>query len=227
MPELTVLDEQSLVFPNSEKALIEPNGLLAVGGDLTAKRLINAYKSGIFPWYEKDQPILWWSPNPRSVLKPEWLHISRSLKKTLKQKLFHITYDKQFNQVIQACREPRAYSDDTWITNQMINAYINLHKLGHAHSVEVWKDDQLVGGLYGIAMGRVFFGESMFSLYNNASKVALCYLVTKLQSLNFQLIDCQVHSAHIASLGAKEIPRTNFLNILNDLIDNPLQSNWN
>ncbi len=226
MPELIVLDEQSLVFPNPEAALIEPNGLLAVGGDLTSKRLINAYKSGIFPWYEKDQPILWWSPNPRSVFALEWMHVSRSLKKTLKQQHFHITYNENFNQVIQACREPRAYSDGTWITDQMINAYIKLHQLGHAHSVEVWKDDKLVGGLYGIAMGRIFFGESMFNVYANASKVAFFYLVTKLQSLGFQLIDCQVHSAHMASLGAREIPRIQFLAKLNNLIDNPLQSNW-
>ena len=221
-----MLDQDLLDFPDPAHALDQPNGLLAVGGDLKPERLINAYRSGIFPWYEKDQPILWWSPDPRSVLLPDWLHTSRSLNKILKQGHFCITYNQQFNRVIQACGDPRAYSSDTWITEQMLSAYNELHRLGYAHSVEVWQDNMLVGGLYGIAMGRVFFGESMFSLRANASKVGFSHLVKKLKSLGFQLIDCQVHSEHLASLGAKEIPRTRFLQLLISQINDPLQSNW-
>ena len=221
-----MLDQDLLDFPDPAHALDQPNGLLAVGGDLKPERLINAYRSGIFPWYEKDQPILWWSPDPRSVLLPDWLHTSRSLNKILKQGHFCVTYNQQFNRVIQACGDPRACSSDTWITEQMLNAYNELHRLGYAHSVEVWQDNILVGGLYGIAMGRVFFGESMFSLRANASKVGFSHLVKKLKSLGFQLIDCQVHSEHLASLGAKEIPRTRFLQLLSSQINDPLQSNW-
>ncbi len=226
MTDIVMLDQDLLDFPDPAHALDQPNGLLAVGGDLKPERLINAYRSGIFPWYEKDQPILWWSPDPRSVLLPDWLHTSRSLNKILKQGHFCVTYDQQFNRVIQACGDPRAYSSDTWITEQMLSAYSELHRLGYAHSVEVWQDDMLVGGLYGIAMGRVFFGESMFSLRANASKVGFSHLVKKLKSLGFQLIDCQVHSEHLASLGAKEIPRTRFLQLLSSQINDPLQSNW-
>ncbi len=226
MTDIVMLDQDLLDFPDPAHALDQPNGLLAVGGDLKPERLINAYRSGIFPWYEKDQPILWWSPDPRSVLLPDWLHTSRSLNKILKQGHFCVTYDQQFNRVIQACGDPRAYSSDTWITEQMLSAYSELHRLGYAHSVEVWQDDMLIGGLYGIAMGRVFFGESMFSLRANASKVGFSHLVKKLKSLGFQLIDCQVHSEHLASLGAKEIPRTRFLQLLSSQINDPLQSNW-
>lgn len=221
-----MLDQDLLDFPDPAHALDQPNGLLAVGGDLKPERLINAYRSGIFPWYEKDQPILWWSPDPRSVLLPDWLHTSRSLNKILKQRHFCVTYDQQFNRVIQACSDPRACSSDTWITEQMLSAYNELHRLGYAHSVEVWHDGLLVGGLYGIAMGRVFFGESMFSLRANASKVGFSHLIEKLKSLEFQLIDCQVHSEHLASLGAKEIPRSRFLQLLSSQISDPLQSNW-
>lgn len=226
MSGIMLLEHNLIDFPDPVHALDHPNGLLAVGGDLGPERLIRAYQSGIFPWYEKDQPILWWSPDPRSVLLPDWLHISHSLKKTLKQGQFCVTYDQNFHQVIQACSDPRTYSSNTWITDQMLSAYQELHRLGYAHSVEVWQDNELAGGLYGIAIGRVFFGESMFSLRANASKVGFCHLVGKLSSLGFHLIDCQIHSPHLASLGAKEIPRTEFLRFLNRHIDNPLQSNW-
>lgn len=202
-------------FPPLTDALSEPDGLLAFGGDLSATRLLNAYRHGIFPWYSDGQPIMWWSPDPRTVLLPSDLKISRSLRKTLNKKPFVITVDTAFEHVIAACAEPRADGEGTWITTEMQAAYCRMHEQGHAHSVEAWQDGELVGGLYGIAIGQVFFGESMFSRVSNASKVAFVHFVKWLQTLNYQLIDCQVESGHLFSLGATNIPRDEFASLLN------------
>ena len=203
-------DHPDAPFPPVEQAEKEPNGLLAVGGDLSPERLLNAYRSGIFPWFSDDQPILWWSPDPRTVLYPERLIISRSLRKTLRNKPFRITFDQSFQGVLDACSQPRGTENGTWITQQMIDAYACLYQLGHAHSVEVWLGDALVGGLYGVAIGQVFFGESMFSRERDASKCALVHLVRQLMEWEFGMIDCQVYSGHLISLGAEEISRTLF-----------------
>ena len=197
-------------FPPVEQAETEPNGLLAVGGDLSSVRLLNAYRRGIFPWYSDEQPILWWSPDPRTVLYPERLKISRSLGKTLRNKPFRISFDQAFERVVSACSAPRREDEGTWITAEMAAAYRELYRIGYAHSVEVWQDARLVGGLYGVALGSVFFGESMFSLERDASKVALVHLTRPLLKRGFRLIDCQVHSTHLISLGAEEIPRRRF-----------------
>ncbi|VAW96020.1 Leucyl/phenylalanyl-tRNA--protein transferase [hydrothermal vent metagenome] len=198
-------------FPNVELALAEPNGLLAVGGDLSAKRLLAAYKNGIFPWFSDEQPIMWWSPNPRSVLKLDNFKISRSLKKTLNKNTFHITFDTAFDDVIQACATTRKDGFGTWITNDMLDAYRELHKQGYAHSVECWFEKKLVGGLYGLSLGHAFFGESMFTHKTDASKVALAYLVAQLKQWQFDFIDAQVSSEHMTSLGAIELPRSQFI----------------
>jgi leucyl/phenylalanyl-tRNA--protein transferase len=205
-------------FPDVEYA--GPEGLLAVGGDLDTGRILAAYRHGIFPWYSEDQPILWWSPDPRAVLLPENLKISRSLKKTLRKKIFRVTLDQRFADVIQACADIRRGEEDTgtWITPDMMNAYSKLHELGYAHSVEVWHEDKLVGGLYGIALGKAFFGESMFSRMTDASKTGFCYLVRQLEKWGFRFIDCQVESAHLASLGAKPIPRKQFIEMLKETL---------
>lgn len=197
-------------FPPVGQAETEPNGLLAVGGDLSTTRLLNAYRCGIFPWYSEDQPILWWSPDPRTVLYPEKLKISRSLGKTLRNKPFAVTFDQAFTRVMAACSAPRKNENGTWITTQMLAAYRELHRIGCAHSVEVWMQDRLVGGVYGVALGRVFFGESMFSIERDASKVALVHLTRLLTERGYRLIDCQVYSAHLISLGAEEITRSRF-----------------
>lgn len=197
-------------FPSVALAEQEPNGLLAIGGDLRPERLLNAYRSGIFPWYSDDQPILWWSPDPRTVLYPERIRVSRSLRKTLRNKPFRITMDQAFSAVIDGCAAPRVQQKETWITPEMRSAYRKLHRLGHAHSVEIWLHEQLVGGLYGVAVGRVFFGESMFSSARDASKVALVHLAQTLSAWHFGLIDCQVHSTHLISLGAEQIGRAAF-----------------
>ncbi len=197
-------------FPDVELALRDPDGLLAVGGDLSVERLLAAYRRGIFPWYSEEQPILWWSPDPRSVLFPDKLHVSRSLRRTLRQGRFEVTLDREFAAVIQACSEPRPGQPGTWITGEMQEAYLGLHQAGHAHSVETWLDGKLVGGLYGVAIGRVFFGESMFSRVSDASKVAFVYLVRHLQQHGFELIDCQIQTPHLDSLGAELIPRSRF-----------------
>lgn len=207
-------DNPESSFPPLEQALIEPDGLLAAGGDLSPERLVNAYQHGIFPWFNEGEPILWWSPDPRCVLYPEKLKISRSLKKTLNKKPFEIRMDTCFAEVVKACAAPRTKQAGTWITDNMFNAYINMHKLGYAHSVECWKDNELVGGLYGIAMGQVFFGESMFSKQTDASKVALVHLCKYLQQHDFKLIDSQVHTEHMESMGAEMIPRTEFENLV-------------
>lgn len=205
-------------FPPLEQALTEPNGLLAAGGDLSAERLLQAYRQGIFPWYESGQPILWWSPDPRLVLIPEQLKVSRSLKKLLRRNSYAISMDQAFNEVIQQCAASRRSAAGTWITDDMQTAYSELHHQGLAHSVEVWCGASLVGGLYGVALGKVFFGESMFSKEDNTSKLALYYLVKQLQRWDFQLIDCQVSSEHLVSLGAREISRTEFQQQLQRLV---------
>ncbi len=203
-------------FPNPENALKDPDGLLAIGGCLTAERIINAYTHGIFPWYNPCEPILWWSPNPRLVLYPEKFKASRSLAKKMRKNMFEASFDRAFAEVIEACAEPREADGGTWITDEMMQAYINLHQLGKAHSIEVWQDQTLVGGLYGIAIGRVFFGESMFHKATDASKIAFAFLVEHLKKWGYQLIDCQVHSHHLVSLGAEQIERSRFLHLLQD-----------
>lgn len=213
-------------FPDVSLALREPDGLLAVGGDLSVERILAAYRRGIFPWYSGDQPILWWSPDPRTVLFPEKLNLSRSLRKTLRQQRFEVTLDLAFERVIAACAESRTDDQGTWITTDMATAYTRLHRHGHAHSVECWQEGSLVGGLYGIAIGRVFFGESMFSRVSDASKVAFSHLVRQLQAWEFGLIDCQVYSTHLASLGAEKIPRDHFVKHLNSLCDTPTRADW-
>ena len=215
---LYLLDQENpdAPFPPVGSAEQEPNGLLAVGGDLEPVRLLNAYRSGIFPWYSQGQPILWWSPSPRLVLFPDKLRVSRSLRKSLRNKPFSVSFDRAFDDVIRACAVPRGGQDQsTWITEEMKLAYQTLHKLGYAHSVEVWNEEQLIGGLYGIAIGRVFFGESMFSRQPDGSKIGLVYLTRTLLEWQFELIDCQVHSAHLITLGAEEISRPRFIQLLN------------
>jgi leucyl/phenylalanyl-tRNA--protein transferase len=184
--------------------------LLAVGGDLAPERLLAAYRHGIFPWYSEDQPILWWSPDPRAVLFPDELKVSRSLRKTLRKAPFEVRLDSAFRAVMEACAAPRADGLGTWITDEMLDAYTGLHQLGYAHSAECWADGELVGGLYGMALGGVFFGESMFARRTDASKVAFVHLVTQLRAWNFALIDCQVTTAHLTRLGARAIPRAEF-----------------
>ncbi len=201
-------------FPNPEYALDYPDGLLAAGGSLAPKRLLRAYRGGIFPWYSPGQPILWWSPDPRTVLFPEQLKISRSLRKTQKKGIFSLTMDRAFATVIQACGEPRRGEHGTWITPEMQTAYRRLYQLGYAHSVETWHDGQLVGGLYGVAVGRVFFGESMFSRMSDASKVALVGLVEQLRQWQFTVIDCQMRTDHLVRMGAVDIPRRHFLGLV-------------
>lgn len=204
--------QNDLVFPPVH--LAEPEGLLAMGGDLSSERLLLAYRSGIFPWYEGDVP-LWWSPDPRFVLYPEKLRISNSMQRLIRKKAFRFSMNTAFKQVIRACKtSPRKNQQGTWITNEVEEAYCLLHKMGYAHSAEAWVGDQLAGGLYGIQMGRLFFGESMFSLVSNASKYAFITHVQLLQQQGVQLIDCQVYSPHLESLGAEMIPRSHFLTLL-------------
>lgn len=208
-------------FPSVEKALREPNGLLAAGGDLTPQRLLDAYARGIFPWFNDDSPILWWSPDPRMVLFPAELKISRSLQKNIKNMQYEIRIDSAFGAVVTACAAPREGQPGTWITARMQEAYEHLHKLGYAHSVETWIEGELVGGLYGVSLGKIFFGESMFSHRSNASKLAFVHLVAQLRSWEFALIDCQMNTPHLASLGAREIPRAEFTAALTKLINYP------
>lgn len=199
------------LFPELDQALEDPNGLLAAGGDLSLERLVTAYQKGIFPWYEEGQPILWWSPDPRTVLYPEHFILRRSLRKVIRNKPWTVHFDRNFDAVIRACARPRPGSTGTWITEDMITAYNRLHIAGYAHSAEVWDEEsRLIGGLYGVAIGGVFFGESMFSLANNASKVAYATLVCHLQHWGFRLIDCQIESEHLLTLGAENISRQVF-----------------
>jgi leucyl/phenylalanyl-tRNA---protein transferase len=195
--------------------MAEPEGLLAVGGDLSEARLLLAYRMGIFPWYSEGEPILWWSPDPRLVIFPEKLHRSRSLRKVLGKKEFRVSFDTAFDAVITACAEaPRPGQDGTWITRAMVKAYKGLHRSGHAHSIECWRGEELVGGLYGLLLGQCFSGESMFSRAPNASKVALVHLADLAQDWAFSVIDCQVPSDHLKTLGAEEISRREFLQLL-------------
>ncbi|ORU92902.1 MAG: leucyl/phenylalanyl-tRNA--protein transferase [Cycloclasticus sp. symbiont of Bathymodiolus heckerae] len=220
-------DDDADPFPNVGTALEDPNGLLAAGGSLQPERLLSAYRQGIFPWFEDGQPILWWSPNPRMALKPNELYLSRSLKKVIRRETYRCTINRAFDRVIAACSQPREDQDGTWITSSMAQAYQALHKLGHAHSIEVWLDEQLVGGLYGISIGQVFFGESMFSLQSNASKVGFAFLCEQLTHWDYQLIDCQVESEHLNSLGAATIERQSFIEKLNLLCGNsPSSEAW-
>lgn len=209
-----------LTFPPVEQALDDPNGLLAIGGDLSPQRLLAAYRHGIFPWFSTGQPILWWSPAPRMVLYPQELNISRSMRKRLKQQDYEVRYNTAFREVMQACAETvRPDQDGTWITGPMIEAYATLQELGHALSAETWIDGQLAGGLYGVRIGRMFFGESMFHRVSNASKIAFIHLVQELQRQGCGLIDCQMHTSHLASLGAREISRSEFCRQLAELIE--------
>ena len=215
------LDAAMLEFPDPELALREPDGLLALGADLAPERIIAAYRRGIFPWYEEPQPILWWSPNPRSVLPPDQLHLSRSLRKTINSGCFSASIDRHFTEVIEQCATLREHREGTWISPAMKQAYTTLHRQGYAHSIEILEDGVLVGGLYGLALGKVFFGESMFSLRSNASKVALFILCQVLQEHDFHMIDCQVSSQHLQSMGACDIPRTQFTGLLRDYAQTP------
>jgi leucyl/phenylalanyl-tRNA---protein transferase len=218
MPIFRLVDEP--VFPPPDYA--DPSGLLAVGGDLSKERLLEAYRVGIFPWYSDDQPILWWSPDPRLILDLKDFKISRSLRKTLKKGVFEVTFDHAFKEVIQACAAvPREAQNGTWITAEMQEAYINLHGLGYAHSVESWLGGKLAGGLYGVSLGKCFFGESMFHLKTDASKVALATLVEKLKSWDFHFIDSQMTTEHMVRLGAKELPRRIFLKRLQSALRHP------
>ena len=217
---------ESLIFPHPRHATKE--GLLAVGGDLSQNRLLLAYSRGIFPWFSDNEPIMWWSPDPRLVLFPEEFRASRTLRRLIRKQVFRVTVDQAFNQVIAECARIRTEnSEPTWIVTDMIEAYGALHESGYAHSVEVWRQDTLVGGLYGVSLGRCFFGESMFAREKNASKVAFAWLVHYLRSKSIGLIDCQVTTAHLISLGAREIPRDRFLTLLHEALQAPtLKGRW-
>ncbi|MBS0589533.1 MAG: leucyl/phenylalanyl-tRNA--protein transferase [Proteobacteria bacterium] len=204
-------------FPPVCDALAEPNGLLAVGGDLSSARLLDAYRHGIFPWYSRDEPILWWSPDPRMVFPTDRVHVSRTLRRFLRDCAWTIHADTAFADVVRACAAPRPTQPTTWITHDMFHAYCELHRLGHAHSLEVHAGDELVGGIYGVAIGRMFFGESMFGTRTNASKVALLALCRALHQWQFPLLDAQMHSAHLVSLGAVDMPREEFVRHVNEL----------
>lgn len=209
--------QRGCLFPDAARALTEPDGLLAVGGNLEPASLINAYRNGIFPWFSAGQPILWWSPEQRAVLYPDEVLISRSLRKTIRSRPYEIRVDTAFGDVMRACAGPRRDAAGTWITDDMIDAYQRLHDMGIAHSVEAWRAGELVGGLYGVALGRVFFGESMFFRAPDASKIAFVTLVRQLRRWGYELIDCQIASAHLARFGARHIPRALFLNHLRKL----------
>ena len=202
-------------FPGVDRALLEPNGLLAVGGDLTPTRLLNAYRRGIFPWFNDDRCIMWWSPDPRAVMFPHLIRISRSLRKTLRQGRFRVTANEAFEQVVLGCASRRREQHGTWITQEMMAAYHRLHRLGYGHSVECWNGPELAGGLYGVMLGKVFFGESMFSRERDASKVALAHLCRA----DIQLIDCQIPSAHLSRMGALQLRRQRFISLLDSWCD--------
>ena len=220
MQRLTLLDDDNDLFPDISDALVEPNGLLAVGGDLSSSRLLTAYRRGIFPWYDEGQPILWWSPDPRCVIEPQHFKPSRSLARKIARAEFEIKIDHDFDSVIAACRL-RDGEEGTWITKDMMQAYIDLHEAGVAHSVECYADGDLVGGLYGLSMGRLFFGESMFHKVTDASKVAFAALMEVMNLEACPLVDCQIANPHLFSLGANEIPRQEFQSILRENIDKP------
>jgi leucyl/phenylalanyl-tRNA--protein transferase len=213
-------------FPPPEQALEQPNGLLAAGGDLSPERLLDAYRHGIFPWFNADDPILWWSPDPRMVLFPDEFNLSHSLHKTLRKGCYEIRIDTAFEQVMRNCAAPRKGADGTWIVEEMIAAYCELHRMGYAHSVETWMDGELVGGLYGMAIGKMFYGESMFSFRTDASKIAIAHLARQLGIWGFGMIDCQMNTPHLATLGAREIPRSEFVTSLQELIHYPPVTIW-
>lgn len=227
-----LLPDDEIIFPPPHLATAE--GILAVGGDLSTERLLNAYKNGIFPWFNPGEPILWWSPDPRFVLYPSDLRVTKSMRPYFNQQKFKVTFDRAFDQVIRACQvrasesERRQRAIGSWITPEMIRAYESLHEAGHGHSVEVWEDENLVGGLYGLAIGKVFFGESMFTKVSNASKFGFITLVRWLEQQGFVLIDCQQKTPHLASLGAKSIPRSDFLVQLERLVEanEPSPGKW-
>ena len=214
-------DHDETLFPPPEQALTEPNGLVAIGGRLSERRLIAAYRRGIFPWYEEDQPVLWWSPDPRGLLFPEALRVHRSLRKRLRRGGFQVSMDTHFDDVIAACAAPRGRVHGTWITGDMYDAYCHLHERGVAHSVEVWQNFRLVGGLYGVSLGAAFFGESMFSRQPDASKIALVYLTRQLQRWGFHFLDCQILSDHLAFMGGDAYPRQDFLVWLEQALGEP------
>jgi leucyl/phenylalanyl-tRNA--protein transferase len=220
------LDAQKMTFPDIEQALEDPGGLLAAGGDLSVERLLLAYRSGIFPWYSEDQPILWWSPAPRGVLYPHDLKISRSLTKVLKRQTFSVHVNRDFPAVIKACSEARSYADSTWITTEMQAAYIRLHEHGYAHSIECYQGDKLAGGLYGLGLGNLFFGESMFHVVTDASKVAFAHLTRLMLSFDCPLIDCQLDNSHLQTLGVCEIPRQKFRSVIEKHAQPSYQIDW-
>lgn len=214
-------------FPPLTEALTDPDGLLAIGGDLTPGRLLEAYRRGIFPWFSDGQPILWWSPDPRAVFYPDRIHVSRSLARRIRRREYTLTVDRDFAGVIRGCAAPRSGQSGTWITAEMGAAYEHLHALGHAHSVEVWDRDRLIGGLYGVAIGRVFFGESMFSRRPDASKVALVNLGYNFHRWGGALIDCQVRNPHLDAMGADLLPRSRFAAGLTELCaEGPVVADW-
>ncbi|MFZ5522985.1 MAG: leucyl/phenylalanyl-tRNA--protein transferase [Pseudomonadota bacterium] len=214
-------------FPPVEQALRTPNGLLAAGGGLSGMRLLDAYRHGIFPWFNPGDPVLWWSPDPRMVLFPGEIRISRTLARILKKGLHSVRFDTAFEQVMRACAAPRkGHQGGTWISEDMIAAYCALHRLGYAHSVEVWIEGKLAGGVYGVSIGRMFYGESMFSRVSNASKIALAHLAGQIERWQFGMIDCQMHTPHLASLGAREIPRNEFIASLQELVHCAPVADW-
>jgi leucyl/phenylalanyl-tRNA--protein transferase len=214
-------------FPPVERAMRDPNGLLAAGADLSTKRLVDAYARGIFPWFNHEEPPLWWSPDPRMVVFAAERRVSRSLRKVIASGRFRVTLDTAFAEVVGGCADPRPDQDGTWITPEIFEAYLEMHRLGYAHSVEAWEDDQLVGGLYGVSIGRMFFGESMFARRSDASKVAFITLLDQLERWEMPMVDCQVPTSHLASLGGREIPRQEFLRHVGLLVRQPaLPSPW-
>ena len=226
MTQIPWLNPANTIFPSPSLALDEPNGLLAAGGDLSPERILAAYQQGIFPWFNPGDPILWWSPSPRTVIYPQQLHISKSLRKTINKGTYQVSFDQCFTDVMRACAAPRHHADGTWINEAIIAGYSALHERGVAHSVEVWQQKkgsqkELVGGLYGMALGKIFFGESMFSRADNASKVGFVHLVQQLLAWDFQLIDCQVANDHLFTLGAVEISRETFQRHLIDFVKVP------
>jgi leucyl/phenylalanyl-tRNA---protein transferase len=224
MPVYQLSDD--LIFPAAEHA--NSDGLLAIGGDLSPARLLLAYERGIFPWYNKNEPILWWSPDPRFILHLDKLHISKSMKKLLKKNVYQITFDTAFEDVVKNCSTiKRTHQKGTWITKEMITAYKNLHDMGAAHSAEAWCNGELCGGIYGVSLGGCFFGESMFSKKDNASKFAIIKLIEKLKKNKFAILDCQIYSDHLKSLGAEEVPRTEFLQTLKtELLKKSIHGSW-
>lgn len=221
------LTDNPLSFPHPNLASKE--GIVAIGGDLSPRRLITAYSIGIFPWFNPGEPIIWWSPDPRFILYPKDLKVSKSMRPYFNQKKFQITYDQHFSQVIKECKKAKRGREEgsSWITDNMVEAYCDLHRLGYAHSVEVWQKEELVGGLYGISLGKCFFGESMFTKVNNASKFGFISLVQQLEQLGFQLIDCQQKTRHLGSMGAQSIPRKQFLAFLKEnAMEATIVGNW-